>query len=106
MWEDKGIPVWGTSAFYAYNSDRGLDSNYVNDVSLTHGATGRRQHIWTFAAGLTEVASSFPLEDCPCDTSNYDIIPSFIGNDLFCESGLHSVWNLGIRSVFFPDDVL
>ena len=102
----RGYQFGGTSAFYAYNSDRGIDSNYVNGISLTHGGAGRRQHIWTFAAGLTEVASSFPLEDCPCDTSNYGIIPTFVGNDLFCESGLHSAWNLNIHRIFFPDDVL
>ena len=100
----RGYQFGGTSAFYAYNSDRDLDSNYVDGISLTHGVAGRRQHIWTFAAGLTEIATSFPLEDCPCDTYNYDVIPVFVGNDsMFCESGLHSAWNW---TVFFADDVL
>ena len=33
---------------------QGIDSYYVEGVSLTHGGAGRRQHIWTFAAGLSE----------------------------------------------------
>ena len=74
----RGYQFGGTSAFYAYDSDRDLDSNYVNGISLTHGAAGRRQHIWTFATGLTEIATSYPLEDCPCDTSNYGVIPAFV----------------------------
>ena len=39
----------GTSAFWDYNNqDQGIDSYYVAGVSLTHGAAGRCQHIWTF----------------------------------------------------------
>ena len=47
-------------------------------LSLTHGAAGRRQHIWTFASGLTEVSSSLPFEDCPCDISRYTAVPALI----------------------------
>ena len=39
-------------AFYGYwNSHYGLDGLYVDGLSLTHGAPGSRQHIWTFASG-------------------------------------------------------
>ena len=91
-----------TSAFYRYT--QGIDSYYVEGISLTHGAAGRRQHIWTFAGGITEVSSSLPDHDCPCDTGNYDRVPAFVGNDFFCESGLHSAWSSNWQ--FFPDDVL
>ena len=33
---------------------QGIDSYYVDGVSLTYGGAGSRQHIWTFAAGITE----------------------------------------------------
>ena len=45
------------TAFYQDNSGSGsssIDSVYVGGVSLTHGAPGARQHMWTFAAGRTD----------------------------------------------------
>ena len=103
----RGYQFGGTSAFYIYNgSSRGIDSHYVHGVSLTHGGAGSRQHIWTFAAGLTEVTTDFPNEACPCDTAPSSVVPEFVGNDYFCESGLHSEWNLDIHLVFYPNDVL
>ena len=91
----------GTDAFAYYT--QGIDSFYVDGVSLTHGSAGRRQHIWTFAAGATEVSISVP-SNCPCDTANYDRVPTFVGNDYFCESGLHSDWSY--QYVLYPNDVL
>ena len=99
----RGYQFGATSAFYPYTE--GIDSYYVQGISLTHGSAGRRQHIWTFAAGLTEESTSFPYENCPCDTSRYyDHVPAFVGNDYFCESGLHSAWNY--QYVFYPGDAL
>ena len=47
------ISLEATSAFgYAA---QGIDGYYVEGVSLTHGQSGSRTHIWTFAAGLSEV---------------------------------------------------
>ena len=94
-----------TGAFWSYNIlGQGIDSYYVEGISLTHGAARRCQHIWTFAGGITEVSSSQPDHACPCDTGNYDRVPAFVGNDFFCESGLHSAWSSNWQ--FFPDDVL
>ena len=99
----RGYQFGATSAFYPYTE--GIDSYYVQGVSLTHGKAGKRQHIWTFAAGLTEESTSFRFENCPCDTSlYYDGIPAFVGNDYFCESGLHAAWSN--QYVFYPNDVL
>ena len=88
-------------------SEQGINSYYVNGVSLTHGAAGRRQHIWTFAAELSEavMAPTDPNYGCPCDTPSSSV-PAFIGNDYFCESALHSAWSARYLGVFFPDDVL
>ena len=89
---------WGsTGAFFSYYTQVSLaqhiDGYYVDGVSLTHGGAGRRQHIWTFAAGITESSYSYPDAKCPCDTGNYTRVPAFVGNDYFCESGLHSAWS-------------
>ena len=101
----RGYQFGATSAFHIYSSySEGINSYYVDGVSLTHGGAGSRQHIWTFAAGLSEVTTNWPNEACPCDAASYSAVPSFVGNDYFCESGLHSEW----YSVFalFPNDVL
>ena len=40
------------NAFYGHHVGRqGIDGYYVDGLSLTHGAPGSRQHIWTFASG-------------------------------------------------------
>ena len=100
----KGYQFGATAAFWQYL--RGIDGPYVDGVSLTHGRSGSREHIWTFAAGWTE--SNRNSHDityrCPCDTSNNDSVPSFVGNDYFCESGVNSAWNYQL--IFHPDDPL
>ena len=102
----KGYQFGATSAFYS--SVQGIDSYYVCGVSLTHGGPGSRQHIWTFAAGLSEKTSKDNGNQlCSCDTHTYSVIPSFVGNDYFCESGLHSPWNSTLYgSTLFPTDPL
>ena len=98
-----------TAAFLQYiEFTRGINSHYVDGISLTHEDTGRRQHIWTFAAGISEVMNTRNLiYKCPCDISrNYDRVPAFVGNDYFCESGLHSAWNFPHTVLFYPNDVL
>ena len=74
-----GDPFGSTNAFLHYNE--AIDSYYVSGISLTHGEAGSRHHISTFAAGQTEVSRGIPLDDCPCDTANYDRVPTFVGHD-------------------------
>ena len=62
----------------------------MDGVSLTHGSPEARQHIWTFAAGIWENnPSTFPSSSCPCAdrATALSVVPSFVGNDYFCESG-------------------
>ena len=62
-----------------------INSHYVDGVSITHGSP--RQHIWTLMCGLYDVSVDNRY-NCPCTGSNQNsTIPSFIGNDYFCESG-------------------
>ena len=101
----RGYQFGATSAFVnRFNQD--IDGYYVEGISLTRGHAGSRQHIWTFAAGLSEITTMFHRNACPCDTAPYNVVPEFVGNDYFCESGLHPEWNLDIHLVFYPDDVL
>ena len=100
----RGYQFGVTSAFYWASRRQGIDGYYVDGVSLTRGGAGSRQHIWTFAAGLSEVTTNHPDNACPCDTAPYSVVPSFVGNDYFCESGVHSEWNHNY--VLYPNDVL
>ena len=100
-----GYQFGNTAAFYRY--DQGLattiESQYVDGVSLTHGAPGARQHIWTFAAGRTEIdQSGYTTYSCPCSTTGTVSVPPFVGNDYFCESGLNTAW-AGQRILFLDD---
>ena len=91
-----GYQYHPTDAFEAYNNDDAttIDEAYVSGVSLTHGSP--RQHIWTFAAGLSE---AYPTRNdvCPCDSTVNIAIPSFVGGDYFCESGANSLISSGFR---------
>ena len=103
----RGYQFGRTGAFFSSNHE-GINSYYVEGVSLTHGASGRRQHIWTFASGRSEVTIGLNIPvACPCDTPPHHAAPAFVGNDYFCESGLHSEWDSSQHAgVLFPDDVL
>ena len=98
----RGYQFGETTAFNSAN--QGIDSNYVAGISLTHGAAGSRQHIWTFAAGMAEVTTNWPDWDCPCEALANNCVPDFVGNDYFCESGLNAAYSH--RYIFYPDDVL
>ena len=65
-----------------------LNTFYVEGVSVTHGLSPR-QHIWTFATGYDE-QNTQPSSTCPCVTgsTNANNIPSSVGQNYFCESGL------------------
>ena len=74
-----------------------IEGAYVSGVSLTHGSA--RQHIWTFAAGVSESRPTWN-DACPCDASINITVPPFVGEDYFCESGVNS----GSATGFHPDD--
>ena len=71
-----------------YNSD-GINGVYVDGVSITHGSP--RQHVWTLAAAVDEVYHLGGDDSgCPCidhDTTFTGTVPSFVGNDYYCETG-------------------
>ena len=90
-----------THAFHRYHWGRAttIEDFYVYGVSLTHGSP--RQHIWTFAAGLTEFGFTYH-GSCPCDATINISIPLFMDGDYFCESGTTATG----QYKFYPDDPL
>ena len=88
-----GVPysgVCGRVTGYQYNTtdafgavDVGIDSHYVDGVSLTYGSP--RTHIWTFASSPDE--TNMLKNNCPCMPGSNQTIPKFVDKDYFCESG-------------------
>ena len=97
-----GYPV----AFH-YNSYNSIDHAYVYGVSLTHGQNPHK-HIWTFA-GAADETSNHPAWKCPCINRHMSTstirIPSFIGNDLFCDTSLSNYYTSYSKG-FFPNNPL
>ena len=92
-------------AFLRYHFfGQGINGYYVGGLSLTHGAPGSRQHIWTFASGLFtgNRYSSHSRYRCPCDNGNTYPSPPFVGNDYFCESVTQSSY----QRIFYPNATL
>ena len=86
--------------------ERHIDSNYVDGVSITHGYHPRK-HIWTFAAAYSEISTSHRGGKCPCtddqiSPSLLPPIPSFVGDNYFCDTGSTTT----LSSIFYPNDPL
>ena len=87
----RGYQYYATLSFYNYDSTapNALDSSYVSGLSMTNGSP--RNHIWTFVAGLSKNYNE-PRYTCPCVSSPGPSVPSFVGENYFCESG-KCVWH-------------
>ena len=79
-----------------------IDGPYVDGVSLTYG--NPRQHIWTFAVPIQETGYS-AIHLCPCNDNSSVRVPSYVGNDYFCETGIPTGQNFQ-NGLFYPDDTL
>ena len=84
-----GYSYGGSAAFkYSHSSYRTINVPYVDGLSISYQARGRRFHIWTYAAGYRETSSS--SANCPCAANPDSNSPHFVGNNYYCESGTHS----------------
>lgn len=82
----------------------GIDNMYIEGVSITHGRNPR-QHIWTYAAAITE--DDLSASGCPCSTGyagGINIATTFVGSHYYCESGIRS--HQLVTSVLYPNDTL
>ena len=73
------------------NQQNSIDTGYVDGVSITYGSSPRT-HIWTYAAGLSEqLLVTSEIFSCPCVVAGSSFtpqtLPSFVGNNYYCESG-------------------
>ena len=78
------------SFLHTQHGQTSIEGYYVDGLSVTHG--GPRNHIWTFAAGLSK-DYNYPSSNCPC-ASPYPgpAAPPFVGEKHFCESGNTGPW--------------
>ena len=76
-----------------------IDSYYVDGLSITHG--NPRQHIWTYAAGLTD--AGLLCCNCPCAAIQGPQLShdSFVGSNYYCESG--TAVSANIDAYYFAD---
>ena len=82
-----GYKIGSTDAFGNHVSSQ-LESYYVYGISITHGTP--RNHIWTYAAGLSERGYHTQSNNCPCSKPSYPynaLPPSFVGDNYYYESG-------------------
>ncbi len=98
-----GYQIGSPNAFHGHAV---IDSYYVDGISLTHGQSPRK-HIWSFAGAVNE-ASNYAFSTCPCSNSGVGYsgaVPSFVGNDYFCDSAIggDSLYSIG---QFYPSDPL
>ena len=112
--------VCGQIRGYQYNSQDGfplplhLDfdetvdidncNTYVDGVTITYSSNPCK-HIWTYVCGLSEGLEIYVSYWCLCNNGNNGtIVPSFVGGDYYCESGLPAgqQW----QSVLYSNDTL
>uniref|UniRef100_A0A1X7U8M1 Fibrinogen C-terminal domain-containing protein n=1 Tax=Amphimedon queenslandica TaxID=400682 RepID=A0A1X7U8M1_AMPQE len=82
----EGYPKATPDALFNGNPQRNnIDSTYVDGVSITRGSP--RQHVWTFVASGTSAIYDIGQYNCPCTIGSSQQVPSFIGNNYYCEGG-------------------
>ena len=80
----KGIP----EAFGPFNNARRFVSGVVLDgVLISHGDR-MKKHIWAYVTGRKRNITQARYIYCPCADYRFNgVVPSFIGNDYYCDSG-------------------
>ena len=78
----RGYQFGSIDAFASGSSN--IDSYYVEGISITYDSNPR-QHIWTYVGGENDFAIN--ADDCPCNNRSSVVVPDFVGNDYYCESG-------------------
>ena len=91
--------VCGRALGYSYHKPIGLyfgvdlsytiDQNYLSGLSITHGAPGSRNHIWSYAAGWRE--HKVGRANCPCAAhpSTEPLTPDYVGDHYYCDTATY-----------------
>ena len=87
----RGYQIGTPDAFGPYVNDQKNLNIAMEGVLISHGKT--QKHIWAYATGSQKnhTNGNFNNHYCPCADYRYEgIVPSFIGNDYYCDSGVES----------------
>ena len=85
----RGYQVGTPNAFGPYVNDRGNPDLVIDGVLISHGKT--QKHIWAYATGHEKVSAGQNNIYCPCTDPRFSgVVPPFIGNDYYCDSGVDS----------------
>ena len=83
--------ICGQAVGYQHSSMDGfqrrgsIESHYVDGISITYGSP--RQHVWTYAVGLSDDTDYGGKYNCPCAKYPGARAPGFVGEHYYCESG-------------------
>ena len=81
----KGIP----EAFHPFSNDQKLVSAGVvlDGILISHGDWPKK-HVWAYVTGQQRIPVEAANTYCPCADYRFSgVVPSFIGNDYYCDSG-------------------
>ena len=85
----RGYQVGQPNAFGPYVNDQTSLDLVMDGVLISHGKT--LKHIWAYATAHQKNHTADYNSYCPCADYRYNgIVPSFIGNDYYCDSGVQS----------------
>ena len=85
----RGYQKGTTKGFGPFNIDRRFVSAGVvlDGILISHGDR-MMKHIWAYVTGRQRIATHPHSLYCPCADHRFNgVIPSFIGNDYYCDSG-------------------
>ena len=83
----RGYQVGGPNAIVPYVTNLARPHLVMDGVLMSHGKT--RKHIWAYACGIAKSIVYCSNYHFPCTDPRYDgIVPPFIGNDYYCDSGV------------------
>ena len=83
-------------AFLQYQRDNSItiDDDFLDGMTISLGYP--RTHVWSFAASNTEGGEGADsIYSCPCgrtDIPTNGVVPPFVENNYFCESGATNAW--------------
>ena len=85
----RGYQVGDVGAFGPYVNDQTNLNLVIDGVLVSHGHA--QSHIWAYATGNHKKPSGEGNIYCPCADYRFNgVVPSFIGNDYYCDSGVDS----------------
>ena len=82
----RGYQKGTTEAFYPF-SNLASTGVVLDGILISHGDRPKR-HIWAYVTGIKRNTLGVNTRYCPCADHRFSgDVPSFIGNDYYCDSG-------------------